>query len=364
MRYFIPLLVLIFIGCGGGGSGGEKEQEPTLPHSNVKKPVAKPINDPYFYQQWYLAKNNNFYNQYSINDKAHVNGGEYYKLYRGKGVKIAIIDDGLDVNHPDLQDASLTTYNVHTGGTDVSQNGNNSHGTKVTGIIAAQANERDIFGIASESEILFLKYYNPTNPVELQELFQKANEFGADIISNSWGTKGNVTDAQVDIIKYYVNKKNIKGNVPLIVFATGNEYIRKESDESAIEGVIGVGATDERNEKALYSNYGNHVDIMAPGGSLESSFGILSLYPTYLEQGEVLANEAGTSFAAPIVSGALAMLLQANPNLTKSDVEYLIKTTSDKIPCNDNYVGEYGHNIFCGYGKLNITKLLDKALGK
>lgn len=353
MRYFLPLLIVIFIGCGGGGGGDQKE----IPQNNPNKPIAKPINDPYFYQQWHLAKNSNFYSQYFVNDNAHVNGGEYYKYYRGKGIKIAIIDDGLQTNHPDLEGAITKTYNFTTGGTNVSQNGSETHGTSVTGIIGARANKIGIFGIANESEIMFLKYGNGIDSSETIKLFKKAHEFGADIINNSWGTPAGPTDATKDAISYYArNGRDGKGT--LIVFATGNDNIRKENDESAIPGVIGVGATNRYNLKASYSNYGNHVDLMAPGAN--DDFGILTLYPSYLRLNTNLHLFRGTSASAPIVSGALAMLLEVNPNLTRIEVENLIKTTSDKIgsyPYDEN-----GHNMLYGYGKLNITRLLDKAI--
>lgn len=358
MRYFAILLIFIFIGCGGGGGGDKKQATNPDPNPDPNKPIAKPINDPYFSQQWHLAKNSDFYRQYGVNENAHVNGGEYYKFYRGKGVKIAVIDDGLQINHPDLQGAITKTYNVTTGGTDVTQNGVDNHGTLVTGVIAAQANNQDIFGLASESEIVFLKYGTSITSDQIVKLFKKADEFGADIISCSWGTY-NASDAVKDMVQHLA-KNGRGGKGTLIVFASGNDNIFMGNDESAIPEVIAVGATTKNNQRATYSNYGKNLDIVAPGGS--NTFGILSLNPTYLKQNSNLALLTGTSLSTPIVSGALAMLLQAKPNLTRVEVESLLKATNDKIGL-ETY-DENGHNILYGHGKLNIAKLLDKALGK
>ena len=196
---------------------------------------------------------------------------------------------------------------------------------------------------------------------ETVELFTKAEEFGADIINNSWGT-GDVSQAVKDkIVDLAKNGRGGKGTI--IVFAVGNKDINIGNDESAIPEVISVGATDKKNVRASYSNHGTNLDVMAPGGydlgitTLDDmgTVGIATFTDNYL-----LYNDTnrfrGTSASAPIVSGIVALMLEKNPNLTRSEVENILKNSADKI-------GEFpyssGRNDYYGYGKVNLEKIMN-----
>ena len=195
---------------------------------------------------------------------------------------------------------------------------------------------------------------------ETIELFNKAQEFGADIINCSWGTYNVSQSVKEKIVDLATNGRNGKGII--IVFAVGNDNRNMGNDESAIPEVIAVGSTNKDNLRTWYSNYGKNLDVMAPGGyemgitTLDpmGNNGIASIIDNYL-----LYNDSnsfiGTSASAPIVSGIIALMLEKNPNLTRIDIENILKNNSDKI---GNLQYENDRNNYYGYGKINLTKIM------
>lgn len=344
---FSFMLMLFLAGCGNDSS----------------KTASEPSIEPYFYQQWSLDKNDDFYTLNAIDSDAHIHPNGLLSQYNGRGVKIAIIDESLDVHHEDLVGAIIGTYDLETGTTDVSNdNQAQYHGTAVTGIVGARANSKGIKGVASGADIIFLKYKEFMSDSDVIELFDRAEAFGADIISNSWGTGAVSPAVTAKIVDLANNGRGAKGTV--IVFACGNESAEMGNDESAIPEVISVGATNKYNLIAAYSNFGINLDIVAPGGyylgitTLDSmgSDGGASINENYL-----LYNDsngfAGTSASAPIVSGVIALMLEKNPNLSRIEIENILKNSADKIgtvPYDIN-----GRNDYYGYGKINLTKAMN-----
>jgi len=351
-QIIVVMILIFFIGCGGG-SGAVS--------SKTSKKDINTTSEPFFYQQWYLDKNATFYSDNGINIDANIHPSDLLLKYSGKGVKIAVIDDGLDVGHEDLKDAVIATYDIGTNSTNVAHSTQDGyHGTAVTGIIAARINQKGIAGIANKSQIIFLKYKKYMSDSEIVELFNKAENFGADIINNSWGT-GDVSDAVKNkIIDLANNGRGGKGTI--IVFASGNTGTNMGNDESAIPEVISVGATNSDNLRASYCNYGANLDVMAPGGE---SLGITTL-DDMGNKGVGISNEdyilyddnsafAGTSASTPIVSGIIALMLEKNPNLTRVEVENILKSSSDKI---GSYAYSNGRNNKYGYGKVNLATIM------
>jgi len=340
--------LIVLSGCGGGAGGGDDT-------SSIG-------DEPYYYQQWYLNFNRDFYEAYNIDPDASIHLGDYKDEYTGKGVKVAIIDDGLDMYHEDLRGALIASYDIATRTSDVRHTGYyQHHGTAVTGIIGARRNHKGILGVASNSQIIFLKFKDQMSDSETIELFQKAADWGADIINCSWGTY-DVSDAVRDYIqnlaKYGRDGKGIS-----IVFAVGNDNIDVGNDESAIPEVIAVGSTDTDNLRATYSNYGEHLDVVAPGGyklgitTLDDSGdrGVATIDKNYLLAYDPSAF-VGTSASAPIVTGVIALMLEKNPDLTRAEIEDILHKTSDKI---GNISYQNGFNKYYGYGKINVSEIMD-----
>ncbi len=194
------------------------------------------------------------------------------------------------------------------------------------------------------------------------ELLSKAASYKPDIISNSWGTY-NVSDiVKMQIQDMAIHGRNGKGII--FVWAVGNNQRNIIGDESSIPEVIAVGSTNKYNTRAYYSNYGEALDIMAPGG--EDNLGISTLDVMgsqgigYNKENYILATDVntfnGTSASAPIISAAVAILLEVDENLTRSDIKNILKTSADKVG-NIEYVN--GHNMYYGYGKVNLGKAID-----
>lgn len=347
-KYLVFIFFIIFVGCNDHKSSVE---------NNYKK------FEPYFYQQWYIDYNKTFYELNGIDPDANIHPGDVLQKYDGKGVKIAIIDDGLDTTHEDLQDAIIKTYDIATGTSNVLHTDKKGyHGTAVTGIIVARVNGKGIKGIASGADIIFIKLKDISSDSDIIEAFKKAEEFDADIINCSWGTY-NASDAEKEIIKdLATNGRNGKGVI--IIFAAGNDDKDMGNDESAIPEVIAVGATNKDNLRTWYSNYGKNLDILAPGGydigitTLDdmNDSGVASIDKNYLLYNDPYAF-VGTSASAPIVTASIALLLQKDPNLTRKDIENILKKTADKIgtiPYDEN-----GRNDYYGYGKINLYKMIN-----
>lgn len=223
------------------------------------------------------------------------------KGYKGKGVKIAIIDTGVQVNHPDLRDRIIggRNFTSEDGGNISRYNDYNGHGTHVAGIIAASANGKGVVGVAPEASLLILKILdgkgNGTYSSAIAALKYAITQ-GVDVISMSLGGPTDVPELHA-VIKEAVSKEIV------VVCAAANS-----GDDNALtpeyaypayySEVISVGAATGGKRVADFSNSNNQVDLIAPGVNILSTY-INSSY----------ARLSGTSMAAPYVTGAAALLI-------------------------------------------------------
>jgi len=350
--FFLPsplfLLPLVFYGCGT---------------SSTKDTIDQPSNQTQFHgissEQWYMQKDTNFYVTNGINSDAHIHPDtNTYQTFTGYGVKIAIIDDGFDINHPEIKDKIIATSYVKDDGTittDVSHSYViDHHGTAVAGIIGSKDDGIGIRGIAPDAKLILIKMPDLLSDSNVIKLFDEAVRYGADVINCSWGTgevSQTVRDHINDITRTARNGKGVN-----VVFAAGNGDSEIEecnsidigSDEAGIENVIGVGATDGDNLRTCYSNYGDTLDIVAPGGYYHSistidPVGINGVSPDEYNRYNQVENKKeisfiGTSASAPIITGAIALLLEKNPNLTSAEVQEKLKTATDTIGQNTPYI--------------------------
>ena len=284
------------------------------------------INDEAYAQQWYLKTID--YN-FSYNEKI-----------TGEEVKIAIIDSGLNVEHPDLnQTKILQGYNCIADETATDVVDNYGHGTQVAGVIAAQVNNGiAIAGIAPNVSIIPIKITDGKT-LKLSSFFlglNKAIESDCDIINLSLGGKFSDADALAEL-KSYIDKAVEKGII--IVSAVGNYGTSDIYYPAGLDNVIGVGSVDSDLQVSSFSQMNESVYVSAPGR------GIVTLSK---ENG--IATASGTSIATPIVTAAVALVKEVRPLYSYEEVMQLLKETAVDT-------GELGYDTSYGYGILNIENL-------
>jgi len=301
-----------------------------------------------FYEQWSINYDANFYEKNNITLNSHINVQNVLNEYTGKGIKIAVIDNGFDINHPEIKDKIISTIYVDSFGTTISSDISHSkssefHGTAVAGIIGASDDNYGIRGIAPDSELILIKYSESSSDAGTIRLFDEAIKAGADVINCSWGTNSvseGVRSYLEDISKTARDGKGIS-----IVFASGNSDISISNDESSVRGIIAVGASGEDNLRTSYSNYGEELNLLAPGGEFYgiSTIDVPGINGTN-DNDYIKFNGSstftGTSASAPIVSGAIALALQKNINLTNQEIIDILKYSTNTIGNNTPYVDE------------------------
>ena len=278
-------------------------------------------------------------------------------------VVVAVIDTGVDAGHPDLVGVVLrgvTILKAQSQGCSADAIGtdDNSHGTHVAGIIAANANNSiGIAGVAPNALILPIKALDCTGSGSISDIAQAityAVDHGARIINISLGSSSD--SATLESAVQYANSHGV-----LIVAAVGNcgPEISNTSHclytpdlpeyPGASPGVLGVGATSMDDTIAPFSTRGAQVALAAPGVRIVST---TPHYPTYQSQHGSTMNYgvfSGTSQATPFVTGAAAMLLGVDPTLTSAQVADRLKATAADL-------GAPGTDTSFGAGRIDLLR--------
>lgn len=255
-----------------------------------------------------------------------------------EAVTIAVIDSGADLTHPDLA-ARLVAGRDYVEMDDDPRD-RFGHGTHVAGLIGAVTdNGAGIAGVDWQARLLIIRALNAAGIGYVADIVQAidyAIAQGADVINLSLGGPQGGTLLQPAIDRAYA-----AGVV--VVAAMGNDATGTPYYPAACEHVIAVSATTRDDVYALYSNYGYHVDLAAPGGQWASSRpdagGIYSTMPTYSVTANLPPDMGygmdydydywqGTSMSAALVSGLSALLLSANPSLSPEELEDIMRDTA------------------------------------
>ncbi|MFM1651252.1 S8 family serine peptidase [Brevibacillus sp. B_LB10_24] len=289
-------------------------------------------NDPYYPKQWSLAA-------------MHV--PEAWSLLQPtrKSVVVAVIDTGIDPSHPDLAGRILEGKDY------VSQSklplDENGHGTHVAGIIAARTdNGIGIAGLAGKTDVMILplkvldKDGVGTVANEIQAIYD-AVEMGADVINLSLGDD-QPSRAEREAIRY------AKDHDVIVVAAAGNQAAAVEYP-AAYPETLAVGASDANDQPAGFSNYGNMLDVVAPGMQ------ILSTVPDQVTPGGY-ETMSGTSMATAAVSALAALLKSQAPERSSGEIEEIIKQSAVDI-------GPPGRDIYSGYGRIDFALALQNLRG-
>jgi subtilisin family serine protease len=278
--------------------------------------------DPYYPSEWHLAK---------------INAPAAWDVTVGtSNVVIAILDSGVDATHPDLSSLVIPGWNFYDNNSDATDV--NGHGTAVAGTAAASSNNSIGVAAVTWNPMLLPVRVTDTNGNGLISVIANGLTWAADQgarvanISFTVSTSPTVTSAA----QYFQSKGGVltaaAGNNGLVYSSADNPYI------------LTVSATDANDLIATWSTTGSNIDLCAPG------VGILTT-----ARGGGYASASGTSFAAPIVAGVAALVMSANPALSGTDVQDILKQNADDL-------GTTGWDITYGYGRVNAYKAVLAAM--
>ena len=300
--------------------------------SNVKP------NDPRYSRQW-------FHNAIQTPEAWNVSTGS-------KKIIVAISDTGVDYNHEDLKDSMWINIKERDGldGVDDDNNGciddiygcdtadndgdpipfQSHHGTHVAGIVGAQGNNNiGVTGINWNVQIMAVKGFpdgQETTTVDaLIKSIYYAVDNGADMINCSWGYEAIPSQAEIDAFKYARDR-----GVMVFVAAGNDSKDAKSFSPASISFVTTVASSTSQDALSDFSNYGDDIDIMAPGGNAGSN-GHPSEDIYSLGNNGSYVGLIGTSMATPVVTGVAALIKSVNPDLSIYEVEKILFSSADSV---------------------------------
>ncbi|WP_241254709.1 S8 family peptidase [Brevibacillus sp. SYP-B805] len=262
-----------------------------------------------------------------------------WNVSRGSGkVVVAIVDTGIDLDHPEFRGKLATGYNV------LEDNhypmDDNGHGTHVAGIIAARTNNRvGIAGMSWNSRLMPVKAIGADGSgtaFDIAQGIRWAADHGADVINLSVGNY--TSSAALREACRYAYDKNV-----VLVAATGNDATDQPGYPAAYREVFGVSAVDHNRNRADFSNYGDYVDVVAPGVDIASTY----IYSDY-------AALSGTSMACPHVAALASLIRSVNPDLSSEQVMNIMRSTARDL-------GRPGKDPLYGYGLIDVNAAVHQA---
>jgi Subtilase family len=345
------------------------------------------VNDPLFATQWHLdnrgqGKGMPLQDARAIGAWNLVGGGH-------RSIVIAIIDDGVDLDHPDLKDniwknpaarardrhgrdfvddsdrynPRPKVFNAPFDDTD----SNDIHGTPCAGVAAAVGNNgRGVAGMAWNCRLMAVKIM-AGEALAPHDRIADAIRYAAshaDVVSCSWGV---APSPDIESAMTYAVTRGRGGRGSVVCVATGNEHASRIGFPSSDEHAVAVGACNDRGRHSAYSNRGQGVTVVAPSDDDSPRQGItttdVSLRGKGYSTGAYCNDFGGTSSATPLVAGVAALVLSANRSLRWDEVRDVLTSTADKI---DPSGGDYrsGHSLKYGFGRVNAEAAVTKAKGQ
>lgn len=320
--------------------------------------------DPFLARQWYVTQNRAF--------------DFWAELPLLPPVRVAVIDSGIDAGHPEFA-GKIVAAKSFVGGSALRDE--QGHGTFVAGLIAAAVNNAEgIAGLAPSAELLVAKVVTADRNISVEaeaKAVRWAVDNGARVINMSLGGVRDPLDRGRDTfsplesaaIAYAVSKGVV------VVAAVGNSDQAPEmpwryaSYPAALPHVLGVSALARDGSAPLFSNRDAiYNDIAAPGEGILSTLprGLTAEHPACVEQGysscgpDEYREAEGTSFAAPQVSAAAAMLLAVRPSLRPEQVTAILERSAvDATPATGCHRCLYLRDSFTGWGRLDVAAALE-----
>lgn len=266
-------------------------------------------------------------------------GRAWSKGYTGKGIKIAVLDSGVS-QHKELAVSGGISMVDYTS----SYVDDNGHGTHVVGILNAKKDNSGIVGVAPDAEVYAVKVINQSGEGSIEDIAEGVNwaiQNDMDIINMSIGTFYNS-----DILNLVI--KQAVDNGIVVVASAGNEGVYSGTGENLtyparLSSVISVAAVDESLKRGSFSSTGAELDISAPGVDIVST----SKSGNY-------ESRSGTSMATPFISGMVAIIKEAYPNMSPKEIQEMIQSGATDL-------GTAGRDSKFGYGFATFDKLFIDA---
>lgn len=258
----------------------------------------------------------------------------------GNQINVAVIDSGCNA-HIDVKNNLVGGYDYTNKSDDYSDNV--GHGTHVTGIIAAQMNDYGIIGVAPKVNVYALKCVDKNisagTDILAEAIYDAVDKYNCKVINMSLGIKKDKATIREAVEYAYENGV-------IIIAAAGNDGNDSIYYPAGYDEVIGVGSVGIDKSKSYFSQENETVFVVAPGEKVTS----LNGESGYKEM-------KGTSQATPLVTGAAALLLSTNDDISPQKFKELIKTTSEDL-------GDIGKDNLYGWGLLNIKGLMQEVIGE
>jgi len=321
-------------------------------------------NDEYFPRQWHLHNTGQSGGMLG----ADIRAPEAWEITTGDpNVIVAVLDMGVDLNHPDIIDSLVPGYDFSDGDEQPYPSLDdplNAHGTACAGLIAAQGNNGiGVTGVTWDCKIMPIRILRGVagpfaSMADIATAFRWAAAHGADVLSDS--TVGYTSDqpvlhsAIVDVTKADGIGRDGKGCV--FIVAAGNIYWKYPE-------VVAVGASNHNDVRCSYSSYGPELDIVSPSGQtgakiwttdIAGSVGFNNTNPDILDYTDKFT---GTSAACPIAAGVAALILSVEPTLTSDDVRHFLERSAKDL-------GDPGRDDYYGWGRVDARAALDMVLAK
>jgi len=385
------LLAGLLSGCGGGGGGVDAQALGPAPDV----PLVTPGPDPLLERQWHLL------NTGQSGGVPGMDIGLQGVRETGRGVLMAFVDGAVQLSHPDLVANVFTlngrlpaldpspppappsaTYNPNAGQWD------DAHGTAVVGIAVASANN-SLGGRGVAPETKFVAYNGVVTGLVASAL-RSAIDLGADIVNNSWGSLDSSSGqssyqssdpAWRDAMTLALGQGR-QGRGTVVVFAAGNGGLNEDSNRDGYvnhPGVLAVGTVDHRGRPSSYAEPGANVLVSAPSMSLlRRTDAGADIWTTDIagprglaagslpENADYAAFAGGSSAAAPMVSGVVALMLEANPLLGWRDVRWLLARSArpaDLTPeqAEPSVMNAQGFHPRVGFGRVHAGDAVSAA---
>ena len=335
---------------------------------NLKVEIDNTPNDPYFSSSDSWGQG--FDDLYGLKK---INAASAWDINQGsENVVVAVIDTGVDYTHEDLA-ANMWVNNDEIPGNNIDDDNNgyiddvygydfynddgdpkddHGHGSHCSGTISGVGNNgQGVVGVNWRAKIMAVKFLSQGGSGYTSDaisgVYYAVNN-GAKVLSNSWGGWGRSSSLQTAI-----NWAHERGVV--FVAAAGNSNADAyDFSPAGLDNVIAVSATDNNDAKASFSNYGNVIDVAAPGVSILS---VRATGTSMCSQFDKYCVASGTSMATPHVSGLAALVWARNPAADNNLVESIIKSNADDL-------GSPGFDTTYGYGRINAYKALSFNLAR